>query len=103
MIEKPFLKQFEEAFDKEGRERKAKDRKWMLAHPGWTVAIVFVLCAVVVMCVFGALGAWLNPAPPITPDPVMTMGGFADWVFRLQLPAALWGVIFVLLWLTKWS
>jgi len=103
MIEKPFMKQFEEAFDKESRGRKGRERKWMLENPRLTVAIVFLGLALLVVLVFITLGQMLYPLPPVEYPPVMTIAGFVDWVFQLQMPAVLWVVVFALLWLTKWN
>ena len=48
---------------------------------------------------------WLVLAPPTPVEPAqkMTVLGFFDFFMSIQLPAVYWSVIFLFLWMTKWT
>jgi len=95
---KSFFRDYLKALDRDDKKSDKKAAKWILKYPWQTFVIVLVVY------LFALLGLYaiINPAPVPPAQPVMTIWGFFNWLSVLQLPAAFWVVIFILLWLTKW-
>ena len=96
---KTFWKEFRTALSKEQNHGLNQEKKWILKHPVWSLMIAAFLIVVVV---YGFVYS-LTPPTPVQPSPEITVGGFADWFFHLQMTSTAWCILFAVLWLTKWS
>jgi len=95
-----FWKEYWVAVKKDWKKDHTKSNQmlvWILKNP-----IFSGLMALLFLLIVGSI-TWntLTYVPP-PPQPVMSLSGFWDALFTVQLPWVIWAIILLFLWLTKW-